>query len=157
MAKFQFSLEPVLRHRNMVEQEQQRALAQLLREKLIIENELRRAQQTISQDKSEMAQQLTGRVDVGRIRQHAAHSGAFQRHIHKLAQRLLDLLKRIEQQRGRLLEATRDRKAVELLRDKRYRQWQQEQRRREASEIDEMTTQAYARRASQPTRSIGVT
>ena len=46
--------------------------------------------------------------------------------------------KRLEAARAVLLEATKRRKAVELLKERRFEEWQQEQARREAAATDEI-------------------
>ena len=46
--------------------------------------------------------------------------------------------------RKELIEATKNRKALELLRDRQRQDWELEQRRMEAKRLDEQTTQQYA-------------
>jgi flagellar FliJ protein len=145
MAKFVFKLEPLLKHRVRLEEAQQRALAKLLREKLIIETQLRNQQQSISDDKSHMAQSLSGHVDVARIRQHAAHVHRATVHAQQAAFRLLELNHQIESARAKLNDAVRDRKAIEVLRERQHTKWLTEQKRREATQLDEAATQRYVR------------
>lgn len=141
MPRFTFKLEPLLNHRKQLEERAQQTLAELLRQKLAIEDQLRRQQQGIARDKRTMAEALTGRVDVARIRGHAnqvnratltAQRGAFQ---------LVDLNRRIDHARGQLAEAMRQRKAIEVLRDRRLKQWRREQDRRETAALDELAVQ----------------
>jgi len=152
MAKFAFKLEPLLAHRRHVEDEHQRALAQLLREKLILETQIRNHQSTISDDKQTMSSALVGQVNVDRIRQHAAHSGQVAVRLQQIAYRLLHLNRSIEEARKTLLEAVKQRKAVELLREKQFKRWKQAQDRREAAELDEIGTQIYMRQRAERTR-----
>jgi flagellar FliJ protein len=152
MAKFAFKLEPLLAHRRHIEDDRQRALAQLLREKLILETQIRNHQHTISDDKRSMSDALVGQVNVDRIRQHAAHSGQVAVRLQQIAYRLLHLNRTITDARNSLLEAVKQRKAVELLREKQFKRWKQEQDRREARELDEIGTQMFMRRRAERAR-----
>jgi len=145
MAKFTFKLEPLLAHRQRIEDERQRAMAQLLREKLILETQMRNHQQTISTDKRSMGDALVGHVDVDRIRRHAAHSGQVAVRLQQIAYRMYQLNQKVDESRRLLVEAMKQRKAVELLRDKQYKRWKAEQDRREARELDEIGTRMYVR------------
>ena len=146
MARFKFKLEALLKHRLRLEEERQRELAQLLRQKLIIETQLRNQQQSISQDKQQMAGSLTGQVDVRRIRQHAAHVGRAAVHAQRIAFRLLELNQLISKARSALNEAVVDRKAIEVLRDRHHEQWKLREKRIEAAQLDEAASQAWLRR-----------
>jgi flagellar export protein FliJ len=58
--------------------------------------------------------------------------------------------RRLEGARAELLEAAKRRKAVELLRERRYEEWRTDQNRRELAAVDELAVMAAARRASAP-------
>lgn len=146
MAVFNFKFESVLTHRRRTEDQRQRELAQLLRQKMILESQLRSLQQRITDDKNSMAGSLLGPVNVNRIRQHAAHSMQVTSRAQQIAVKLLAIHRQIDQSRAALLEATKARKAIELLRDRHYNRWRGEQQRRETAELDEIATQAHGRR-----------
>lgn len=152
MARFRFKLEALLRHRERLEEERQRALAMLLRQKLILETQLRNQQQAISQDKREMAGALTGHVDVRRIRQHAVHAGRGAVSAQRIAFRLLELAGQIDKARALLNEAVRQRKAIEVLRNRHHEQWSIEQKRIEANQLDEAAAHARIRLAQEVAR-----
>ncbi len=145
MAAFKFKLNPLLKHRQRIEDDKQRRLAQLLRQKLILETQLRNQQQSITDDKHRLGRALVGHVDVDSIRRHAAHSTRMSINAQSIAFRLFELTKRIDLARAELIEATRQRRAIELLRDKQERRWRIEIERRQTAELDELATQAYAR------------
>lgn len=149
MAVFRFKLDAVLQHRRRIEDERQRELAQLLRERMILETQLRSLQDNIVSDKRTMAHALQGSVDVPRIRQQGAHVQQVVLRVQQIAGKLLGLARQVEQARSKLAEATRDRKAIELLYQRQYERWRQEQQRREAAEMDELATQAYGRRSKE--------
>jgi len=150
MAVFQFKLEPLLKHRRTLEEQAQSELAQRLRHKLMLENQLRDQQQTIVTDKASMADSLVGRVDVGRIRQHAMHQHQVALRVQQIAMRLLELNREIDEARASLIEAAKQRKAVERLKEKQFERWRAAQEKARAAELDELATQAYARRPEEP-------
>lgn len=145
MASFQFKFETVLRHRQLVEDECQRELAKHLRGRMIFQDELRRLQGTIRDAKHQLGDHLVGKVDLDRVSGFARYSGHVTVRAQQLVQRVQQLEKHIDAARARLLDATRQRKALELLRDEHRAQWQAEQQRRETIELDELATQRYIR------------
>ena len=145
MATFQFELQPLLEHRQRIEDEKQKTLAQQLRLREALERQLRELQETVVSDKHTMKQQLIGKVDVSRIRQHALHGHQVSIRAQQLLMRLAQLMQQIDAARAELIEASRERKAVEKLREKRYQAWQREQNKREARQLDEIAVQQYTR------------
>ena len=145
---FQFRFETLLRHRRMVEDERQRELAQLLRARMILTDQLTRMQQTIRDSKRDMTGSLAGRVDLGQVAQFVNYSQHVQSRGQQIVARLAQLEGEVEESRQRLLDATRQRKALELLRDRDHAEWRRTQDRREQEELDELATQAYVRRQS---------
>lgn len=145
MAKFVFRFEALLRHRRHIEDERQRELAQQLRGRMILQDQLRSMQQTIRESKHQLGAALVGKVDLDSISQFARFSGHTTLRAQQIVRRLAEMEKHIETARANLLEATKRRKALELLRDKDLAAWKKEQARREAIELDEIGTQQYAR------------
>jgi flagellar protein FliJ len=146
MPAFRFGFEIVLRHRTLVEDQCQRDLAKVLRHKMILEDQLRQMQETIVDSKRQLGSGLIGRVDLDRVAQFARYSGQVAQRARDIVQKLVTAEKQIEIARQKLLKATRDRKALELLRDRQFRRWKMEQDRREAAAMDELAVQSYARR-----------
>lgn len=159
---FVFELEPLLEHRRRIEEEHQRAVAALERVRLDIEERIRTAQETITEAREVLRDQLAGAaanaspsaagpagpgrvaLDAVRLQMNASF------HMTSLARKaVLELAgahKRLEAARARLLEATKARRALEILKERRFERWKREQRRREEREMDEINTQR-ARRA----------
>jgi len=152
MPRFNFKLDPLLNHRKQLEERAQQNLAELLRQKLAIEHELRRQQQGIARDKRDMAQALTGRVDVARIRGHASQVNHAALTAQRSALQIVDLNRRIDHARGQLAEAMRQRKAIEVLRERKLKQWRRQQRRSETAALDELAVQRHARRTAEAAR-----
>ena len=149
MPRFVFKLEPVLEQRTREERERQKAVADLQRQRASLEDEIRACQRAIDQEKSDPRDLLGagggGAVDLRGARMQAGaslhHMARAQRAVLKLA----GLHKRIEIARGALLEATKRRKAVENLRQRRLDEWKREQDAIEARELDDLSVMRHAR------------
>ncbi len=145
MAKFSFKLDPVLFKRRVEEDRCQRDLAKSLRQRMILRDQLRLIQQTITHSKQELSEDLSGRVDVTRVLQFARFSGQVTHRAHAFVTRLAGVEKQIEADRQSLIEATRARKALEILRDRQYRRWRKQVQRREEAQLDEFAVQRHIR------------
>jgi len=145
MAKFQFRYETVLRQRQCVEDERQRELAKVLRQRMIVQNQLAHMQQTIRESRQNLSDTLVGKVNLDRVGQFARYSAQSAMRAQQIAVELARLEKQVETARARLAEAMRQRKAMELLRDREHARWKQEQQRRETAELDEIALQGYVR------------
>ena len=148
MATFNFRFQSVLEHRRRIEDECQRELAQHLRTHMILEGQLQRMERQVRQSKHELADALVGRVDVQRVSDFARYSGHSAERARQLADRISQAKRQIDQARAKLLDATRQRKAMELLRSRHEQAWRKELRRREAMQMDELATQQFVRGAA---------
>jgi flagellar FliJ protein len=146
MAKFVFTLQPVLDHRLLIEEQRQRELGALLQQKNAKLSRLREMQGEISQSRRSLGDGLTGAVNMQEVSAFAGFSLQVRARAQDLVMELARLEKQIEAARGRLLEATQARKALELLHDKQLALWRRRQERREAAELDDLTAGQYTRR-----------
>ncbi len=145
MAKFEFRFQNVLRHRRNIEQQRQRELAKVLHTRQVGLNHLRDMQETIRDSKRQLGSGLVGKVNLEDISGFARYSAFVAERGRQIVSQLAELDKRINEARSRLIEATKDRRAMELLRDRHYAQWQEEQNRRENIEMDEIATRLFMR------------
>jgi flagellar export protein FliJ len=154
MARFRFALDPVLRQRKREEQDKQRVVARLERERIEIEDEIRGYQASIVDEKAELTARLDaarldgggGGVDLGAVRVQANASLHLITLAQRAALRLAGVYERLDVARLALLEATTRRKAVEVLRDKRYDAWRRGLNRAEAAALDEIAVMGHSRR-----------
>ncbi|MEM1355200.1 MAG: flagellar export protein FliJ [Planctomycetota bacterium] len=146
MSQFVFRYQSVLKQRIDAERREQKQLARLMHQRNGMVDSLREMQTTISQSKRDAAGGLVGKVDLDAIAGIARYSARCAAQGHGLVRQLAALETQVEQAKSTLLEATKQRKALELLRDRQYEAWRLEQRRMEAKRLDEQTTQAHARR-----------
>ncbi|QOV89908.1 flagellar export protein FliJ [Humisphaera borealis] len=146
MAQFKFSLQAVLRQRELIEQDRQRALAAVQRVYNELEAELHRmdeAARAATQDLRD--NHLIGSISVEYLAAHRRFTLAMQRKALNHAGRMSDVKKKVEAARAALIEAAKDRKAMEKLRDRRQEDWTEDQNRREAAATDEVAQQIGAR------------
>lgn len=145
MPRFKFQLDPVLKHRLHVEDQRRRELAGVIRQQVQMQEELRGMQSTIVASKRDLADGLVGRVDMDRVSHFARYSGQVAMRARQAVARLSVLQREIDAARARLIEATRDRRALELLKERQRQAWQHEQDRREADALDEIGLQKLVR------------
>jgi flagellar FliJ protein len=145
MAQFRFKLEAVLRQREIIEEQKQRELAMAMRQRMIFMEQLKREQEIISESKKQLSQSLTGRVNLDAVSGFARFSGQTTMRAQQIVNKLASMEPMIEKARQALMEAVRNRKALDLLKEKHKRAWQLRQDRLEAAVLDEMAVQRHAR------------
>ncbi|MDY7109689.1 MAG: flagellar export protein FliJ [Planctomycetota bacterium] len=146
MARFRFKLEPLLKARRHAEREKQRAVAELERQRLDLEDALRRRQAFIVEGKAALRDRLVGDLDMPSLRAHAGSTVQVMREAERLVLELAGVHKRLEAARGELVEAARERRSLELLRDRRLAQWKAALNKAEDAALDELAVHAAARR-----------
>lgn len=143
MAKFIFELEAVLRARQAEERRRQLVLAGLEGERARIEDLIRECQNAIVRGRDDLREALGGAsggapVDLAGVRMQAGAGlhlvARAQRHVFELA----GVHRKLDAARLELLKAATQRKAVESLRERRYEEWREDQKRREAAALDEL-------------------
>lgn len=147
MAKFRFELEPLLTQRRREERERMKAVAEIERERVEIQEAAMRLALAQRDERDALRGELavSAAVDLGRVRLQSNASLHGLRKTHELALRGAAVLKRLETARRALVEATTRRRAVELLRERRYEAWLAAERAREARELDELVTARHGR------------
>ena len=146
MPRFRFALEPLLNARRKAEEAHQRIVAGIERERLELENTLRRQQLAISESKRSLQGSLVGTLNTTSLRFHAASAIQLMRQAQRIVLEMAGVHRRLDAARTELIEAARRRRAVELLRERRFEQWSAEQEKAETVAIDELATIAAARR-----------
>ena len=84
---------------------------------------------------------LTGRIDLSFLTAHRRYLGAAQRRAVELAEKMAVVQRKIDQARRALIDAARDRKVLEKLREKQQAAWDAEVQRKEATALDEVAMQ----------------
>lgn len=145
MAKFRFELESLLKARRLAEQARQRALAAIEQERMRLEETLRLLQRQISDGKHSMQGSLVGRVEADHLRMHAASTMHTMRKAQRIVLEMAGVHRRLDAARAALIESARQRRAVEILRERRFEQWKAHQEKLETDALDELAVIAAAR------------
>lgn len=155
--RFRFTLEAVLQQRLAVEETHQRRVAGLERERVSAEETVRRHQAAIVAAREDLRRRLcverrageldrcSGGVSLADVRMQANASLHMVARARQAVLELSGVCKRLDLARLDLLKATTERKAVELLKEKRYREWLEDRRRREDAELDEINVTRHGR------------
>ncbi len=149
MPRFRFPLDGLLKARHAVEQQKQRAVAEIERERLTLEDQLRSQQQNFAENRQELRDALVGTVNASALRLHAASAIQQMRLAQRLVLELAGAHTRLESARAALVEASRARRAIELLRERRFEQWRASLDKAESVMLDELAVFAAARRRSE--------
>ncbi len=150
MARFTFELDAVLEHRAMLEREKQLVVAGLETQRLEAEERIRSYQAAIAAGKDDLRERLAGAkdgaaVDLRPVRAQAAAALHLVGRARQAVLHLAGVHQRLSAARLELLEATTRRKAVEVLKHRRYERWRAEERRREDAALDELNVMSASR------------
>lgn len=125
-------------------------MAPLLNEQRRLHHALRSCQEQVAGSKSHLRESLVGQLNLDGLRNQAGTSLQTMRRAQRFVLELAGVQRRLEAARRELLEASRARRAVELLRERRYAEWLAEQRKHEQNELDELAIRRAARRTVRP-------
>lgn len=144
--RFQFRLETVLRLRREREQTQQRVVAERVRALGTAQGRLRAAgEQLIEAVAAARGDRGDGRLDVTQLARQRFWIGHLQRILTEEEQASHEIAHRLAAERRRLAELARDRRAIELLRERQERRHRDEIARAERIELDEVATVTWRR------------
>ncbi len=146
MPRFRFQLQAVLDARLRAEREERRRVAELEASRRRLEDGLRRRQSQIGEARSQLRGRLEGAIDASSLRGQANASLAEMRDAQRVVLELAGIHRRLEVVREDLRKASRARRAVEILKERRFEAWRREEDRREQAELDEMAVIRGARR-----------
>ena len=146
MAKFRFRLEAVLSLRERIEKEKQRRVAAIGQEIQGVVRTIHETRLRITEENHRLGKkELTGTLDM----QYIANEKRFVGNLHLRIALAMDKLRKLEEQqaaaRAQLMEAARERKVIEKLREKQFDAWRIEQDRKDAALTDEIGVQLSAR------------
>jgi len=136
MRRFVFSLQKVLEYRQRLEEQAIRAFAeaqaQLMHEQAVLHKLLIEREECLR--RSNRRQHLS--VELLAVEQ--TYLSALEERIEQQRQRVAEAEKVLEEKRQALIEAQRERKTLERLREKQYEEWRQEWLRTEQKALDEL-------------------
>ena len=142
MARFYFNLQGVLKQREHVEQLAQREMAQAQQVMTELQNRLKRLDEGVRAVADDMrSNHLQGVLDVTIMASHRRYVVAMERSAMELARLIAEAQAKVEQAQTQLVNAARERKTIEKLKDKQFERWIADQYKREAADLDEVGTQ----------------
>ena len=143
MARFDFALAGVLRHRERAEQQRAAEHARALSALASIESDLRAIADELRTTADDFKQSggLVGRIDPQRLIAQRRFGTAKRQQGEALVSRLVEAKRSAESARAALAHAARERRAIELLRDKALARWRADEAAREQADTDEVGQQ----------------
>lgn len=145
MAKFRFKLDVLLNARKRAEDRCRCDVAALERERQGLEDSLRLRQERIGESRRSVRDHLVGRIESSAVRMQANASLSLMRDAQRTVLELAGLHRRLQEARRLLTDAAVKRRAIELLRDRRFQEWRRHQVRREQAGQDELAIISAAR------------
>lgn len=146
LVMYKFNLEPVLNQRKYVEENLQKELA-VLKKMLADEKKMLAVFKKAEDDVlKELQQKKKKSITVFDIQLYVKFIQRLSRDIEKQEERVLDLEKRFDEKREDLIEAMKKRKVMERLKEKRFKQHQQEVIKKEQSFVNEVAINMFNRK-----------
>lgn len=146
MAQFYFNLHAVLRQRELVEDQRQRELAAVQSKYAAMESQLRAMDEELRAVTEDLRQnRLIGRVNLEFLAAHRRFTLSMQRKALTLAEQMAPVKAAVDAARAALVEAAKQRKIMEKLREKREAAWKVEEARKELAATDEIAQQIGVR------------
>lgn len=142
MARFQFELDGVLRQRKNAEHIAQKRLAEAVQTLTLLQDQLKRLDEGVQAVNQQMREKhLTGPIDVSLITQHRRYILGMERQALELARKIAETQTKVRQAQQELVEAAKQRKSMEKLRDRQFEQFIESQLKQENEQLDEAGTQ----------------
>lgn len=149
MAQFKFKLQPILRHRETLERERQRDYALALAKVKDLQDQLTNLNQILTDTNADVRDnRLTGRIDINFITAHRRYLLGVQRKAMDLVTQIATAQSQAETARANLAEAAKQKKVLEKLREKQEQRWKEESARKEATQLDEVSTQMFIQQST---------
>ena len=123
MPRSRLPFDGLLQSRRHAEVQEQRRVATHERERLALEDRMDDVRRAIAASRAAMRDALTGVVDAQMLRLHAASINVRLQEQARLLTELAALHKRLRSARQSLTEASRARRAIELMRERYVRRW----------------------------------
>ncbi len=148
MKSFKFKLQPVLHHRQKKEDILKKELAEA---KSLFEKEravLDRLTSKLSDIQAELRHKQQSSFTASEAASYSTYLTRVEREIDVQTIKLTDIAVEVKRAQGRLIEASRDKKIMEKLQEKKYEEYKVEADKAEQTLIDEIATMRYNRNDS---------
>ena len=141
MAIFHFNLQALLAARMRAEDVAKRGVGKLEAARRKLEDALRTRQGRLGASKGAVRAGLVGSVNASELRMQANLSLSVMRDAQRTVLELAGIHRQLEQARDVLKKASQARRAIELVREKRFASWRLDEKRREQRVMDELAMQ----------------
>ncbi|GBU21453.1 hypothetical protein R80B4_01344 [Fibrobacteres bacterium R8-0-B4] len=146
MKRFVFKLDTLLRVKRNKEDDIKRRLAEKNREAESVRAEIKAAETELKDfQKNEKEHRADGGESVADLRQSVSYRNALKLKLLKTGQKLDNLMVEAYGINQELIKAAQERRAVEIIREKRYAEWKKENATAEQKFIDDLSQQMYVR------------
>jgi flagellar protein FliJ len=152
MAKFDFNLAGVLRHREMVEHEKQRVYALAVGEREKAQAEVKAIDESVRTALADLrTNHLVGKLDLPFLAAHRRFMLSMQRQGLLLLEKRQAAQKKVDAAQRELAEAAKQRKLLEKLRERQQNRWAEAEAKKESAQLDEVAMQmSFAASLDQP-------
>lgn len=146
MAKFEFRLASLLRLRESVRDQRRAALAEAYRVDELLQQRLAQIARELGWLR-ERARRAAGpgHIDVDQLLEAQRYELALRAEERQFQRQRAAVAAEIERRRQALVEADREVRTLEKLREKQWQAWQSEENRRQTRQLDEMAQQRFLR------------
>ena len=146
MKKFVFKLDTLLRVKKSKEDEIKRRLAEKNREAESVRAEIKGAETELKEFQTSVKEHRSeGGESVAELRQSVSYRNALKIKLLKAGQKLDNVMVEAYGINQELIKAAQERRAVEIIREKRYEEWKKENAAAEQKFIDDLSQQMYVR------------
>jgi flagellar FliJ protein len=146
MQKFSFSLESVLKLREQQEQDAKLSLAEREGELSLSKNSLEEIKKGLNEFQAEEKESRKGNQSADALRQSVSWRHKFKVDISQKLSEIEQINRDIVFARNRLIEATKTKKGLEVLKEKKHAAWQKEYNRKEQLFLDELAQNSFIRK-----------
>jgi len=141
MKRFEFSLQKVMEVRQTEEKALQRHLADARHNLHVVQEELNALLARLEQQLERKQKMNGGTMNSARYMLLQNYIQCLQEDIDASNERIMELEKKVEEARLMLLEKTKEKKAIEKLRDNQFEEYRREAKKEEQVFLDEITAQ----------------
>lgn len=146
MKEFRFTLQPVLMHRERVQERHQKIVASRIRELMTEESALRQLDAELTGSNDDMREhRLRGRLDMAYVAAHRRYVNAVQQRIVGQIGRIGEIRQRLEMERMALMKASQQTRVIERLRERKQEDYARQLRGVEEAENNEIGLNAFRR------------
>lgn len=138
MKKFSFSLEPLLKIRKIKENEEYRKLSEIVGKINSIQDEISYFQNEINKESEYLLEKIKGKISIQDYNFYAQVTKSLELKIQELQNEIKQMEPDLELAKIRLIQARKDKRVIEILKEKAYQEFQKKLKKEEKKELYEI-------------------